>query len=132
MRWTALYAGVLALVYVALAWRVIGLRRRHEVGIGDGGHKDLARAIRVHANFAEYTPLALLLTGMIELNGAPAWLVHGCGAALVVGRVGHAWGLGRSAGTTVGRFYGMVLTFTALLVAGGYGIYQGLAAALAA
>jgi hypothetical protein len=126
MRWTALYAGALALLYIALAFQVIALRRRHNQGIGDGGHKDLARAIRVHANFAENTPFALVLLLITEATGTPAWLVHACGAALLVGRLMHAQGLGRTEGTSVGRYYGMVLTFTSMMVMAGCAIYAGL------
>lgn len=127
MRWTAFYGGVLALIYIWLAFKVIGLRRTHTQGIGDGGHKDLARAIRAHANFAEYVPFALILLLNVEASPAPVWLVHGCGAGLVVGRLMHAQGLARSAGTSVGRYYGMVLTFVVMLVLALYGIWAALA-----
>ena len=126
MRWTALYAGLLAFIYIALAFRVIGLRRGRRIGIGDGGDRELARAIRVHANFAENAPLALLLIGMLELNGGPLALVHACGAALLVGRIGHAYGLSRSIGSSLGRVGGMVLTYLAMMAAGGYGLVAAL------
>ena len=111
-----LYAGLCALLLLALSWQVVSLRQRHGVGIGSGGHEELERAIRVHANFIEYTPIALILLVLAELQGAGAWLLHGTGLLLVVGRSLHAIGLRRSPGRTFGRFYGTLATWLALLL----------------
>ena len=110
------YAAILGLVYFLLSGWVIGGRGRFKVGIGDGGNPDLALRMRVHGNFAEYVPIALILLVLLELAGAGSTAMHALCACLLVGRVLHAWGLGRSQGTTVGRFVGMILTFTALVV----------------
>lgn len=114
---TALYAGLLGLLYYALMLRVIRLRFRHRVGIGDGGKPDLARAIRVHANFAEQVPFALLALALAETLGAAAWAIHALGAALLIGRLLHAWGLGRYENESPGRAVGTVLSSSALVVA---------------
>ena len=58
---SALYAALVAILAVLLGLRVVALRQRHRVGIGDGGQPPLARAIRVHGNLVETAPLALLL-----------------------------------------------------------------------
>lgn len=116
---TALYAGLLAVLIIALSARITRLRWHHQVGIGDGGHRDLARAIRVHANSVEYVPLGLVLMLIAELNGFSAWLLHVAGSALFLGRVLHAAGLGRSVGTTPERMIGTTLTW---LVIGGLGV----------
>ncbi len=79
---TPLYAALAAAVMIVLSLRVIGMRRGRRVSIGDGGDDDLARRIRAQGNFAEYTPLALLLILLLELGGAPAWQLHLLGAAL--------------------------------------------------
>jgi uncharacterized membrane protein YecN with MAPEG domain len=63
---TALFAGLLAPLYIVLALRVIGLRRSAGVALGDGGDPWLTRRMRVHANFAEYAPFTLLLMGLAE------------------------------------------------------------------
>jgi len=107
---TLLYAALCTLLVLFLAGQVIAARRRYQVGLGDGGNAELARRMRVHANAVEYLPLALLLLGGMELNGYPDPVIHGFGATLFVSRVLHAWGLGRSAGTSVGRFLGTLLT----------------------
>ena len=113
---TGLYAALSALILVGLSVRIISLRRRHRVGIGDGGHDDLARAIRVQGNFVEYTPLALIVILALEGSGGSAWLVHAFGIALVLARAAHAFGLTRTQGTSAGRTLGMTLTFLILIV----------------
>ena len=92
---TPLYAAVLGLVFVVLSFRTIRGRRAAHVGLGDGGNVRLQRAIRAHANFAEYVPIALLLVAFAELGGAAGWRVHGLCAVLLAGRLIHAWGVSR-------------------------------------
>lgn len=107
------YAGLLVLLYLGLSLQVVRLRRTLQVGIGTGGNEVLDRAVRAHANFAEYVPLALLLLVLVEAGtAAPGWLVHLLGAALLVGRIMHGLiGLNRSAGYSAGRFWGTCLTW---------------------
>ena len=69
---TPIFAGGLTLLYVYLAVRVITTRRTVRIGLGDGGDAEMLRCIRVHANFAEYVPIGLLLMAMAELLSAPA------------------------------------------------------------
>ena len=71
---TPLYAALAAVILIVLALRVIGARRSRRVAIGDGADEDLARRIRAHGNFAEYTPLALVLILLLELGRAPAFV----------------------------------------------------------
>ena len=112
---TAVYAAISALLVVALSFRVIRLRLSTRTGIGDGGHQDLARRIRAHANAVEYLPLALLLLLLVEWNQTLPLIVHGFGIVLVLGRLLHAVGLSRSAGASPARFIGMLLTLLCLL-----------------
>ena len=95
---TLLYAALCTLLVLALAGRVVAYRLTHKVGLGDGGHGDLQRRIRAHAN-----------AGM-ELNGVDDAVIHGFGITLFVSRLLHAWGLSRHAGTSIGRFAGTGLT----------------------
>lgn len=112
---TALYTGLAGLFIMVLAAKVIMLRRKHKVGIGDGGRTDLMGAIRAHANFIEYVPIIILLLLVLELMGAPDFFLHGVGLTLLAGRVLHGIGLWGSTGSSTERFLGMVLTFAALL-----------------
>lgn len=114
---TPLYAALLALIFVALSIRTIRLRRRYRVGVGDGNHAELQRAARVHANFAEYVPLALLLIYFAETGGGPQWLIHALAIALLCGRLLHAWGVSQVRENYRYRTVGMALTFSVILVA---------------
>ncbi|HEX4871440.1 MAG TPA: MAPEG family protein [Nevskiaceae bacterium] len=112
-----LYAALLTLLFLALSVRALRLRGRFQVAVGDGGQPALLRAIRAHGNFAEYVPLALILIGLVESGGGPGWLVHALGAALLIGRLAHAWGVSQVRETLQFRVVGMVLTFSVLTVA---------------
>lgn len=114
---TPLYAALLALIFVALSIRTIRLRRRYRIGVGDGSHAELQRAARVHANFAEYVPLALLLIYFVETGGGPLLLIHTLAIALLSGRLLHAWGVSQVRENYRYRTAGMVLTFSVILAA---------------
>jgi uncharacterized membrane protein YecN with MAPEG domain len=110
----SVYASVLAILCLWLSVRVIRFRRRDRIAIGDGDNSELRRAVRVHANFAEYVPLALILIAFVEMGGAPPWLVNVLGASLLAGRAAHAYGVSQSAENYRFRVAGMVATFTVL------------------
>ena len=113
---TALFTGLLILFYISLALKVVKQRRKNKTGIGSGGHDSLERAIRVHANFGENVPFALLILLLLELNGFPHWLLYAFGGILIVARVLHAHGLGRSSTISFGRYYGTLVTWLLLLI----------------
>jgi len=114
MAITSIYAGLLGLLFIALSIRVIGARRNAGIALGDGGDPALQRRQRVHANFAEYVPFALVLMLLAEQGGAPAAMVHGIGVVLVLGRTVHAAGVSGDPERMAMRVVGMVLTFAAL------------------
>lgn len=117
---TSLFAAILTLLYITLAVRIIRLRWTEQVGIGTGQSMPLKAAVRVHGNFSEYVPLALILLGLIELQGGSPVLLYGLGGLLFVARVFHAIGLTRSIGVTIYRTIGVLGTFAMLLVSSGY------------
>lgn len=110
MTITPVYAALLGFLFIALSIRVIRLRRTRKVAIGAKGDPAIERAMRVHANFAEYTPFALLLIAMLELKSAGLW-IHILGAALLAGRALHAYGVSRPDEDFRFRVTGMSLTF---------------------
>lgn len=118
MRYFAspLYIGLAALLLIVLSARVMRLRGKHRIGIGDGGQADLQLAIRVQANFIEYVPIALLLLLCVDLVGDSKWIVHVLGILLLVGRVLHAYGLSGSPNESFGRAAGTVLTLLVLVI----------------
>ncbi len=115
---TPLYAGILALIFIALSMRVVNSRHREKVSLGDGDNHMLNRQIRVHGNFAEYTPMALLLMLMAELQGLPVVLLHVLGIVLVAGRLFHACSIAGERTRFGARKTGMLLTFFAVAAAG--------------
>ena len=117
MRITALYAGLLAPLFVVLAVRVIALRRSARVAVGDGGDRELQRRMRVQANFAEYVAFALLLLALAEGLGSPGWMLHPLGLALLAGRLSHAWGMSQPREVFAFRVGGMMATFAVILLA---------------
>lgn len=136
---TALFAGLLSVLFLVLSVRVIGVRRAERVEIGAGESRELLRRMRVHANFAEYAPLSLVLMGLAESLRAPAVGIAAIGLVLLIGRLIHAWGLSQSPHNVRLRVGGMVLTFTALgaaaalcMVYGGPVAMRALAAGVAA
>ncbi|MEW2917671.1 MAPEG family protein [Ruegeria sp. ANG10] len=114
---TPIYAALLAVLYVVLSAKVISQRRSDKISYGDGGNTAMLKVMRTHSNFVEYTPFALLLIAMVELQGAGGLLLNLLGLALLIGRVLHAYGFGRSPQIVILRQIGMLLTFTAILVA---------------
>lgn len=111
---TALYASLLVPLYIYLAVRVIRVRFRAHVSVGDGGDKSLLRRMRVHANFAEYVPVALILMGLAESLGLDARALHGAGVTLLLGRAAHAYGMSQEKDILPLRSAGVVATFSVL------------------
>lgn len=112
---TAVYASLLALLFMVLSVRVIGRRRVVRIGLGEGGDATLLRRVRVHANFAEYVPLCLILIGLAESLRTPALLLHGLGSLLLAARLSHAYGVSRQPETFAWRVAGVMGTLTVLV-----------------
>lgn len=118
------YLACLALLYVALSIRTLRTRRRLKIAIGDGGNPVMLRATRVHANFAEYVPIGLLLLVAVEINEAPAALVHLIGVCLLAGRLLHAYGVRQENERFIFRVSGMALTFACYILAALFLLYD--------
>jgi len=115
---TATYLAVLALIYTALAIRVVRMRRGNGVGFGDGDNATLRAAIRAHAHFAEYVPIIVLMAAALEMFGMSTVNLHMLLGTLVVSRILHPFGLHAKPGTAqflVGRVLGMTLTLCVLV-----------------
>lgn len=110
---TAPYFTALGLLAILNSIRVVQLRIKYKVSLGDGGHTDLNRAIRIFGNFMEYVPLGLILIAALEFVQAPVWYMHICGALLLMGRILHAMGL-LGQGSNPPRVTGMILTYVML------------------
>ncbi len=108
---TAFYAALLSLLFIVLCRNVIVYRRQHRIAIGDEGHPDLLRRMRVQANFVEYAPLALLLIAFAEIQGLYPLMIHALGLALLIGRGAHAVGVSMTPEDFRFRTTGMAVTF---------------------
>ena len=107
---TALCAGALILL---LTIKVIQLRRRDGVVLGDGDNRALGKAIRGHANAVEQLPIALIIMGLAELQGGHTALLSIIAVALVIGRVLHGVYFAYDGTHWRFRFVGMALTLLA-------------------
>lgn len=114
MKFAPLYAALLVPLYYILSFRVISARRGARVEIGDGQNPELLRRIRVHANFVETVPFALILMAFAETGTMPRAMLHGIGVLLLVGRYAHAYALSQTPHVMRLRIVGMVLTFFAI------------------
>ena len=122
---TPLYAGLLALWFLVLSWRVIR-RRGKNTWLGDGDDQALLRVIRGHANFAEYVPLALLMMGFLEVSRFSIYALHALGIVLLIARLLHGYALSFTEHSSFGRFWGATLTFIVLAIEAVLCIYQGI------
>mgnify|MGYP001210038464 FL=1 len=121
---TALYAGILGIMYVILSVQVIKGRFHYRISLFDGNNDDMKKRIRAHANFAEYVPLALVLMICMELQRADDIYLHLLGITLCAGRFAHAIGIVRYLNANLYRALGTVATFTVITIASIYLILE--------
>jgi uncharacterized protein len=112
---TALYAAIFALWLTALAINVTVHRVKFAVGVGDGGNPTMLRMMRLHANAAEYLPIALILMGTYEVNGGSHLALHIAGIAMILARLSHASALWRSAVAGPARQFGQGTTWLVIV-----------------
>ena len=118
---TLTIAAAAALLNIWLSARVVRLRRVHKIGVGDGGNESVMRRMRAHANFAENTPLFLILLALLELAGGNGWVLWGAGIAFILARIAHGIGMDGPA-YRWWRMIGMSLTTALVLLLAGYAV----------
>lgn len=90
---TAIYAGLLTLLLVALSlWVIVG-RGSYKVNLGDGGKSEMQVRVRAHGNFIEYVPLILLLAALLEMSHTSRFIIHALLLPLLIARIVHPLGL---------------------------------------
>lgn len=118
---TLTIAGAAALVNLWLAFRVVGLRVKHKMPLGDGGNAVMLGRMRAQSNFTEYAPFVLILLGLVELSiGSVTWLWF-VGIAFILARLAHGFGMDRPAPNAL-RAGGAVTTWIILLGLAGLAI----------
>lgn len=129
---TSMLTALLALLAVPLSVQVSA--RRAAIGIragkidtavfGDADNPMLRNSIRAFGNFIEYTPLALILLALMELQGAPGALLWGIGGAFVAGRAIHALAMTFIPHNPAPRGLAMMTTYAVYLVPAWWLIFQ--------
>ena len=119
MPLTPFFAAVLALLYVFLSLQVIKQRIGKNISLGTAEDKDLVIATRIHGNFSEYVPFALLLLWFVEVITAWREMIIVLGCVLVVGRVLHVIGINNMRNLFIFRQIGMLATFLVILICAG-------------
>jgi hypothetical protein len=114
-------ASVLALVYFALIVRIGQGRYKYHISMGDNGNADMLVRMRTQANFVEYVPLLLIFMGLFEVEGVSKTVLAVAGAALVLFRIMHAFGMPRPAPNAL-RAIGAAGTILLLLAAAVQGL----------
>lgn len=104
-----------ALTNIWLSMRCGAARGKSKVLHGDGGDTVLQRHMRAHANFVEYTPIALLLILVLDMNEQVGWLLALTAAVFLVGRVLHAIGM-QADKPSMPRMVGMLTTLVPYLI----------------
>jgi uncharacterized membrane protein YecN with MAPEG domain len=123
------YAAILVLIFVVLSVRVIQMRASAKIGMGTGGDPVMERRIRVHGNFAEYVPLALLLLAFMEMQRHSIYIIHILCIVLILSRIIHAVGVTPVNENFPMRVCSVLGTFAVLVIAAIVLLFNGLRAA---
>lgn len=86
-------AAALGAINLWLALRIVRMRVRDEVLIGDGGDDLLAGRMRAHANLVEYAPFVLVLLALIELARGSGMALGLTALIFVIARIAHPMGM---------------------------------------
>jgi len=114
-------AAAAAVINIWLATRCGQVRSAEKISIGDGGNDLLTRRMRAQLNFAENTPLVLVLIAVIELARPASMVLAIVAAVYALGRIAHGIGMdGR--GFAVGRSIGIMITMLTELGLAGWAI----------
>lgn len=126
LKTTLCLAAAAALINFWLAMRCGQVRTSQKISIGDGGNEVLTRRMRAHANFNEQVPITLVLFALVEAAGRGSWWLAPLGAAFLIGRICHAFGMegnfgaGRPIGMVAGMLTQAVLVVCAVMIALGH------------
>ena len=115
-------ACILGIMFIWLSARVIAWRVRLQALIGDSDNDEMLFLIRTHANFTEYTPIFLIILGLVEYMGGNATALTVIAVLFVIARLLHVPGMGPEANLKF-RQAGIIGSFTTIGAASFYGLY---------
>ena len=113
---TPLFAAIFALAYVYLSISVVKLRFSEKIVLGVETKDNVVsapmlKAVRIHANFIEYVPMALILFWFLEIVTSSSAMVFWLACILLVARVAHVIGMNNPKRYLLCRQCGVVATF---------------------
>ena len=106
---STIFTSVCLILYLLLSVNAAMTRRRSGLAIGEKDNENLARAVRAHGNFSEYTPLFLISFVLLELVQASSDYLILVGLFFLLGRIFHAYSMFSK--KVLFRVFGMFLTF---------------------
>jgi len=107
---SALTAGILIVMQMALALTVALARRRNRQSLGDGGNQQVLQAIRRHGNLAENAALFIAGFTLMEMLGGSRIELEILCAVFVLARISHAIGLSMPRTVNPFRIVGITAT----------------------
>ena len=116
---------IAATINLWLGIRCSQVRISDKVLHGDGGNAMLAKRMRAHANFTEYTPLAMLLVLALNLAGYHGWTLAVSALAFLTARVLHALGMEADKPNPL-RMAGVIVTWLCYALWIGWALIAGL------
>ena len=114
-------AAALGVLNLWLALRIVRMRLRGNVLIGDGGDDILAGRMRAHANLVEYAPFILGLVALIELARGTSIVLGATAAIFALARVAHPIGMDLRR-SNLPRAGGAVVTWLVLAFLAGWAV----------
>ncbi len=106
---STIFTSVCLILYLLLSVNAAMTRRRSGLAIGEKDNENLARAVRAHGNFSEYTPLFLISFVLLESVQASSDYLILVGLFFLLGRIFHAYSMFSK--KELFRALGMILTF---------------------
>ena len=104
-----IFCVICLILYLLLSINAAQTRRRSGLAVGEKDNETLARAVRAHGNFSEYTPLFLISFVLLESVQASSDYLILAGFFFLLGRIFHAYSMFSK--KELFRALGMILTF---------------------
>ena len=118
---TLTVAAAAAIVNIWLAVRIVGIRVKQNILVGDGENPVLQARMRAQANFVEYAPFILILIAAIELADGSTLLLWVLGVIFIVARLAHGLGMSIARSNPL-RAGGALGTWIVLIVLAGWAV----------
>lgn len=114
LQTTLSLAAAAAIINLWQILRIGSLRTKLKILHGDGGNPLLMQRMRAQLNFAENTPLILILVAAIEMTGKGGTWLAIVGSIYMFARVLHVFGMDRTTPNPL-RIAGVAVTLLTLL-----------------